>query len=624
MVDVSIAASPTLLIEEENTATTLTIELNDPPPADGLIVPFDISIDSGRSKPLAQFDLNNINFEGAELLEGPDLDTLNEFALVVQAQTARLTLPVNNDRFEEGVEEVTFQVRDTADFDITPDREDVTFTIADNAAIAPEPPQFVGAPFTFEIVDPLEAQDGDEVGTVEVENLEGVSFQFTEGNVDADEDGISAFGINDEGVITIEDVDDLESNFQLAAKATNEFGSNEANVVIPFTTVDSFPVITPPDAPITITEDFQVGDEVFTVEANDPDGDNAALTFAINSGNVDVDGDGEATFAINDEGIVTVQDAENLKAGNIFIFNLDVVATDEEGLESNPVTFEVEVTGNVISSNNVPQVQNTIFRIEEDLTDSEVVGTVDISDSDDSLENLEISISAGNNDVDGNGLLPFAINEQGEVTVNDSGDLAAEVGSTFSFTVEAVDPSGARKFGSITVVENDPNVAQPPSVTTNVNADEGTFQASAVDPDGETEDFEFALEGDLDIDGDGEDVFTISDEGEITANDTDNLDFEQQETFTFNVIATEVGVADPLTGQTEVTAVIGEVQEEEQSSDFNNDGLVNLDDLDLFASAFGSQQGEDNFNPIADLTGDGLINLDDLGVFASEFGSELG
>mgnify|MGYP006430207373 CR=1 FL=1 len=519
MVDVSIAASPTLLIEEENTATTLTIELNDPPPADGLIVPFDISIDSGRSKPLAQFDLNNINFEGAELLEGPDLDTLNEFALVVQAQTARLTLPVNNDEFEEGVDEVTFQVKDTADFNIAPNAGEVTFTIADNAAVPPEPPQFVGAPFMFEIVDPPEAQDGDEMGTVEVENLEGISFQFTEGNVDADEDGTAAFAIADDGVVTIADVDDLQENFQLTVEATNEFGSNEANVTIPFTIVDSFPVITPPDAPIRISEDFQEGDEVFTVEATDPAGDEIT-TFEITNGNEDIDEDGTPAFAIDDEGVVTVQDTNDLEADTTF--DLEIVATDGEGAESDAVTFDVEV---------------------------------------------------------------------GEA-----------------------------------------ESAQPPSVTANVNdigenQPAGTFvgQVSAVDPDDETEEFEFELVGDnLDLDGDGEDVFAINADGEITVNDTDDLNFEQQESFTFNVTATEVGTPDELTGQTEVTVGVVEVQEEELSSDFNNDGFVNLDDLDVFASAFGSQQGEDNFNPIADLTGDGLVNLDDLGAFASEFGSELG
>lgn len=59
--------------------------------------------------------------------------------------------------------------------------------------------------------------------------------------------------------------------------------------------------------------------------------------------------------------------------------------------------------------------------------------------------------------------------------------------------------------------------------------------------------------------------------------------------------------------------------EPEFRSDFTGDGLVNLNDLGIFAAAFGSAEGEDNFNPATDLTGDGLVNLNDLGIFASEF-----
>jgi len=58
----------------------------------------------------------------------------------------------------------------------------------------------------------------------------------------------------------------------------------------------------------------------------------------------------------------------------------------------------------------------------------------------------------------------------------------------------------------------------------------------------------------------------------------------------------------------------------ELPSDFNDDGLVNLDDLGIFANAFGATQGDNNFDVRADLTDDGLVNLNDLGIFASEFG----
>lgn len=141
MVDISISASPTLLIEEENTTTTLILQLSEPPPADGLIVPFDVSIDSGAEKPLAQFNLNNFTFEGATLQRLPDTDTLNEFTLVVTGQTARVNLVVNNDRFDEGVDEVTFSVRETPDFNIVPDAGETTLTIVDDETLIPEQPE---------------------------------------------------------------------------------------------------------------------------------------------------------------------------------------------------------------------------------------------------------------------------------------------------------------------------------------------------------------------------------------------------------------------------------------------------------------------------------------------------
>jgi hypothetical protein len=137
-------------------------------------------------------------------------------------------------------------------------------------------------------------------------------------------------------------------------------------------------------------------------------------------------------------------------------------------------------------------------------------------------------------------------------------------------------------------------VAQAPSVAANVNdisentpqetfSPEGAFvgQALAVDPDDEAEGFEWAIDGDnLDVDGDGNDAFAIDGEGEITVNDPDDLDFEEQESFTFNVEATEVGVADPLTGQTEVTVGLRDRAEALGTSLNVDGGSVNGDPTD--------------------------------------------
>lgn len=69
--------------------------------------------------------------------------------------------------------------------------------------------------------------------------------------------------------------------------------------------------------------------------------------------------------------------------------------------------------------------------------------------------------------------------------------------------------------------------------------------------------------------------------------------------------------------EVEVEDIVGD----NLQSDINEDGIVNLDDLGVFASAFASSEGSENFNVAVDFNADGLINLDDLEIFTSEFGS---
>jgi hypothetical protein len=165
MVDVSISASPKLLIEPQETETTLTLQLSESPPQGGLIVPFDVSIDSGAPNPLAQFNLQNFSFEGAEL-DTVNTDTLDEFALAVNSQTARVNLIVGNDQFNEGVDEVTFSIRPTSDFNIVPDAGETTFTIVDDETLIPEEPEPPEPP------EPPEQPDSDRVSLAPETNPE--------------------------------------------------------------------------------------------------------------------------------------------------------------------------------------------------------------------------------------------------------------------------------------------------------------------------------------------------------------------------------------------------------------------------------------------------------------------
>jgi len=54
--------------------------------------------------------------------------------------------------------------------------------------------------------------------------------------------------------------------------------------------------------------------------------------------------------------------------------------------------------------------------------------------------------------------------------------------------------------------------------------------------------------------------------------------------------------------------------------DINGDGIINIIDIVIAALAFGSQPGDPNWNPDADLYVDGVINIIDLVVIAIRFG----
>jgi hypothetical protein len=57
--------------------------------------------------------------------------------------------------------------------------------------------------------------------------------------------------------------------------------------------------------------------------------------------------------------------------------------------------------------------------------------------------------------------------------------------------------------------------------------------------------------------------------------------------------------------------------------DFNKDGDVNLGDLIILASAFGTSPGNPQWNPVCDLDGDGAVGLYELGVLSMNYGKTI-
>ncbi|AFZ51431.1 cadherin domain-containing protein [Dactylococcopsis salina] len=233
-------------------------------------------------------------------------------------------------------------------------------------------------------------------------------------------------------------------------------------------------------------------------------------------------------------------------------------------------------------------------------------------------------------DVLGIGGLDGTVDSFADVTVTEAGGnttVAIENGDTPLATLEGF--TGELTADDFAIVSADePPVDEAPTVeeaTFEVEEESavGTEVGTVTATDAEGDDLTFAISGDLDVDGDGEAAFAIDQTGLITVNDSDDIDFETQQSFDFEVTAEDTN-GNIGTGNVTVDLINDPADDPEPGelqSDFNGDGLVNLNDLGVFAAAFGTSDGDDNFNASADLTGDGLVNLNDLGIFASEFGA---
>jgi PKD repeat protein len=57
--------------------------------------------------------------------------------------------------------------------------------------------------------------------------------------------------------------------------------------------------------------------------------------------------------------------------------------------------------------------------------------------------------------------------------------------------------------------------------------------------------------------------------------------------------------------------------------DLNSDGNVNIVDITIVATAYGSNAGQSNWNPIADLNNDGVVNILDIAQVAVQYGKSV-
>jgi Ca2+-binding RTX toxin-like protein len=123
--EVGMTISETELIESEQTATTLTFTLSEPPPEEGVLV----QVDGSGEGILQQFDIFNIEIDGGVFPSPTEVFT--GFLFKITEQEATITLPAFEDPFDEGLQGFSFSLADAAHYTVDPDAGEVAYTIAD-------------------------------------------------------------------------------------------------------------------------------------------------------------------------------------------------------------------------------------------------------------------------------------------------------------------------------------------------------------------------------------------------------------------------------------------------------------------------------------------------------------
>ncbi|MEO0987541.1 MAG: pre-peptidase C-terminal domain-containing protein [Cyanobacteria bacterium J06639_14] len=139
--EVGVTISETQLIETEETETTVTFTLSEPPPAEGLTVLLDSDDNTTVGSVLSQFDVLNADVVGGDFpIANADR---SGFFFNITEQTASITLAVFNelavdspgipeDSFQEGILDLTFALEPQINYTIDPEASEVNLTIADN------------------------------------------------------------------------------------------------------------------------------------------------------------------------------------------------------------------------------------------------------------------------------------------------------------------------------------------------------------------------------------------------------------------------------------------------------------------------------------------------------------
>ena len=280
---------------------------------------------------------------------------------------------------------------------------------------------------------------------------------------------------------------------------------------------------------------------------SDPD-DGDMLHYSIVGGNTGT------AFGINPtSGLIRVADGSQLDfedASSPYSLNIQV---QDDGTGS--LIDAAIVIINLNDLNEAPTVNNQTFDIDENSSNGANVDTVSIFDPDDT-DSVTFAITSGN--TGGTFTLDAG---SGQLTINNNSILDHEMNPQFSLTIEIEDTGNLTDTATITIDVNDINDAPVVNNGQSFSLPENSVNSSPVgtiianDQDvGDTLTYSITL-------GNINSAFTINpNNGEITVNDSNELDFETTPTYTLTIDVMDDGA--PIeTGSEGITINLSNVNE---------------------------------------------------------------
>jgi uncharacterized repeat protein (TIGR01451 family) len=378
------------------------------------------------------------------------------------------------------------------------------------------------------------------------------NWMIQSGNISVDGDGDLPFSIDaNSGEININDVGDLDrelaDKFDLLVTVNDGISTSSPTLIsINLNDLNEFDPQINMLAAMQFNENLNQSFPIATATGSDGDATAVLQNWSITSGNVSVDGDANLPFMIDpDTGLISVNDSGDIDRELVSSYNLVLQVSDGE---VNSATSGFTITILDLNEFN-PTIANQTLSLDENTINNTPVTIATAIDGDATAVLQNWMITAGNMSIDGDGNAPFAINpSNGQIIINDSGDIDRELTSGYSLMVTVFDGEITSSPATIQININDINEftpiidsITPLTIDENPTVNSPLLTATAIDED-ETSVLQgwTITSGNLSPDGDSNPAFSINPtSGILSINDADDFDRELIEDFNLTITVSD-------------------------------------------------------------------------------------